>query len=71
MTGKELFGALTRWTGLLLLITGVYQATGMINPAKGYSATDYMATVAVYLIGGLIFLFGADGIAWLVYRDRR
>src|SRR3954462_2745694 len=71
MSGKDLFGALTRWTGMLLIATGAYQAQGLVDPARGYSPKDYVATVGVYLGLGVLYLFGGGFIASVVYWGKR
>jgi hypothetical protein len=68
MTGKELFGALTRFGGLAYDSYGLYMLIGVLSPSEGYKAAEYLPNVLVPIALGAILLFAADLLAGLVYR---
>jgi hypothetical protein len=76
MTGRELFGALTRFLGLLLTTYGIYtlayEAAGMVVTTLPHRVTPTLGLVfgAIYAIVGLIFLLGAGLITRLAYRGK-
>ena len=76
MTGRELFGALTRFVGLLLAAYGLYyvgyEAVGMVIPGLPHRAPPGMgfAFGAIYAVIGLLLLLGGGLITRLAYgRD--
>lgn len=75
MTGRDLFGALTRFTGLLLAIYGIYivsyEALGMVVPTIPHRMAPVPAAIfgAVYIVFGLVLLLGGGLITRLAYRQ--
>ena len=73
MTGSELFGALTRFCGLLLAAYGLYTLTyevvGMVIPSLPHHVPAEMGLAfgTIYATIGLALLFGGGLIARLVY----
>jgi hypothetical protein len=76
MTGRELFGALTRLLGLLLATYGIYYLAyeaiallGMRNLPQRVSLTAGLIFGAVYVVLGLVLLLGGGLIVRLAYRQ--
>lgn len=73
MTGRELFGALTRFFGLLLTAYGLYtlsyEVIGMAIPSLPHHVPPIMGLAfgAIYAVVGLILLLGGGLITRLAY----
>ena len=72
--GRELFGALTRFFGLLLsaygIYTLIYEVAGMVVTTLPHRVTPTLGLIfgAIYAIVGLVLLLGAGLITRLAYR---
>ena len=42
MSARDLFGVVVRTIGVAAIVIGVWEATGAVMPAQGYSAADYL-----------------------------
>jgi hypothetical protein len=76
MTGRELFGALTRWFGLILTTystyTLVYEGIGTMVPSLPHRAPPSTGILfgAIYSVVGLALMLGGGWVSRLVYREK-
>jgi hypothetical protein len=76
MTGRELFGALTRFFGLFVTVYATYtlgyEIVGLMVTSLPHRVAPTTGIVfgAVYAVVGLIFLFGGGWISRHVYREK-
>jgi hypothetical protein len=71
MSGKELFGVLVRFTGLLATAYALWTLVGIIEPAPGIERKDYLIG-SIPLAGiGVLFLLGAETICQMAYRNEK
>lgn len=76
MTGRDLFGALARFIGLLLTTYGIYnllyEAVGTVVPSVPHRMPPATGAIfgVVYLLFGVVLLLGGGLIARLVYGQK-
>lgn len=71
MTAKDWFGVVVRGTGLQCFIWGLPYFNGIRNPdiEHGLQAMDYVVSMFLYWVPGVVFLCLADSVVKLAYSD--
>lgn len=59
MTGKDLFGTLVRWTGLLFMLYSLF----------AFTVVQWFMALVMIAIGGALLIFAEDVVEWS-YRKR-
>ena len=59
MTGKDLFGTLVRWTGLIFMLYSLF----------AFTVVQWFMELVMIAIGGALLIFAEDVVEWS-YRKR-
>jgi hypothetical protein len=59
MTGKDLFGTLVRWTGLIFMLYSLF----------AFTVVQWFMALVMIAIGGALLIFAEDVVEWS-YRKR-